>query len=335
MTGSAIYEGWVAHRRFGAVPHSFRYRVFMPLFDLDELPGVLDPIPLWSARRPAPARFREADHLPGGERAPGGARTRPRRRPVWAGGRGPRQAAGQPALPRRRVQPGLVSLPPWRGGGLDSVIAEVTNTPWRERTDYVLDAQRAASERHVIGTFQKRMHVSPFQPMEQTYEISVTRPDERFGVVIRNLERGRPVFVASMALRRHEITRGRMLRLLLGYPPMTIATLARIYANALRLKLRGARFHPHPEVRADEQAVRVSELARRRRGDHVAGGARLRDHDETAGRRRRQRPRGCRQQRLRAGGDRVGNRARRRPRPETHRISHFANDHVGRWVAIS
>ena len=67
MTGSAIYEGWVAHRRFGSVPHSFRYRVFMPLFDLDELPGVLDPIPLWSARRPAPARFREADHLRVGE----------------------------------------------------------------------------------------------------------------------------------------------------------------------------------------------------------------------------------------------------------------------------
>jgi hypothetical protein len=88
--------------------------------------------------------------------------------------------------------------------------------------------------------------------------------------VIRNLERGRPVFVASMALRRHKITRGRMLRLLLGYPPMTIATLARIYANALRLKLRGARFHPHPEVRADEQAVRVPELPGRRRGGHVA-----------------------------------------------------------------
>jgi hypothetical protein len=44
--------------------------------------------------------------------------------------------------------------------------------------------------------------------------------------VIWNPERRRPAFVASMALRRYEITRCRMLRRLLGYPPMTIATLA-------------------------------------------------------------------------------------------------------------
>ena len=29
---SAVYEGWVAHRRLGEVPHSFRYRVLLPLF---------------------------------------------------------------------------------------------------------------------------------------------------------------------------------------------------------------------------------------------------------------------------------------------------------------
>ena len=46
MTTSAVYEGWVAHRRAGVVPHSFGYRVFMPLFDLEELPGLLDAIPL-------------------------------------------------------------------------------------------------------------------------------------------------------------------------------------------------------------------------------------------------------------------------------------------------
>ncbi|MGZ8667605.1 MAG: DUF1365 family protein, partial [Solirubrobacterales bacterium] len=50
---SAIYEGWVSHRRHRPLDHGFRYRVFMPLLDLDELPEVLDPYPLWSARRPA------------------------------------------------------------------------------------------------------------------------------------------------------------------------------------------------------------------------------------------------------------------------------------------
>ena len=33
---SAVYEGWVSHRRRRPVEHQFRYRIFMPLFDLDE-----------------------------------------------------------------------------------------------------------------------------------------------------------------------------------------------------------------------------------------------------------------------------------------------------------
>ena len=175
MTGSAVYEGWVVHRRFGAVPHSFRYRVFMPLFDLDELPGVLDSIPLWSARRPAPARFCEADHLPGGEgplavRARDLVQARLGRRPG-----GPVRLLANPRYLGVGFNPVSFLFLHGDESRLDSVIAEVTNTPWRERTEYVLDAQRAASERHVMGTFRKGMHVSPFQPMEQTYEISVTR----------------------------------------------------------------------------------------------------------------------------------------------------------------
>lgn len=34
---SALYVGHVRHRRFSPVQHSFDYRIFMPLIDLDEL----------------------------------------------------------------------------------------------------------------------------------------------------------------------------------------------------------------------------------------------------------------------------------------------------------
>ena len=54
------------------------------------------------------------------------------------------------------------------------------------------------------------------------------------------------MFSATMGLRRRELTPARMTRLLLRYPPMTIATVARIYANAVRLKLKRAPLHPHP-----------------------------------------------------------------------------------------
>ena len=246
MTSSAVYEGRVTHRRAGVVPHNFGYRVFMPLFDLEELPGLLDAIPLWSARGPAPVRFRDGDYLPGdgdslAERARDLVHSRLGRRPA-----GPVHLLANPRYLGVGFNPVSFLFLHTLDNGLDSVIAEVTNTPWRERTAYVLDWDGHAGDDQITCRFEKDMHVSPFQSMEQTYEISVARPRRTLRVVIRNYEGDREVFVASMALRRSEVTPTRMLRLLLQYPPMTLATLARIYLNALRLKLRGATFHPHP-----------------------------------------------------------------------------------------
>ena len=71
------------------------------------------------------------------------------------------------------------------------MIAEVTNTPWGERRCYVLEAGADG----LRGEFAKRLHVSPFMPMEQTYEWSASEPGERLGVSIANRdERGRSVF---------------------------------------------------------------------------------------------------------------------------------------------
>jgi len=60
---SAIYEGTIRHRRFDPIEHSFRYPLFLMYLDLDELPEVLDRYPLFSARRPALARFRREDFM--------------------------------------------------------------------------------------------------------------------------------------------------------------------------------------------------------------------------------------------------------------------------------
>ena len=245
---SAVYEGWVIHRRRRPVEHEFRYRIFMPLFDLDELPELLDPFPLWSARRPAPAWFRRDDFLgdpstPIAEAARALTSERVGRRPT-----GPIRLLAHPRYLGVGFNP-VSFLFCHRGSGeLDSVIAEVTNTPWGDRHAYVLEPGdgRRKPTGPWVGTRQA-MHVSPFMGMDQRYEWWTTVPGERLRLGFRSREAGEVVFEATLSLRRREIDRRLMARLLLTYPPMTIATLTRIYLQALRLRIKGLPWYARPQ----------------------------------------------------------------------------------------
>ena len=114
-------------------------------------------------------------------------------------------------------------------GGLLAVVAEVTNTPWGERHSYVLDPSG--------GRIAKAMHVSPFQPMDQEYAWRLTEPGDRLVVHLENHAADGKAFDATLRLTRTERAPRRA---------QSMRTLARIYAQAARLKLKGARYHAHP-----------------------------------------------------------------------------------------
>ena len=60
---SCVYGGWVRHRRYEPIRHGLRLRLLLVLLDLDELPALFDGYRFASARGPALAQFRRADHL--------------------------------------------------------------------------------------------------------------------------------------------------------------------------------------------------------------------------------------------------------------------------------
>ena len=246
MTASAIYEGWVRHRRFEPVDHEFRYPLFLVYLDLAELPAVLDPYPLWSARRRAPARFRRADFL--------GDPARPLDDCVREAVEG--ETGERPAGPVRLLT-GLRylghSFNPVSfyycfdaGARAQAVLAEVQNIPWKERHAYVL--RRDGRVGPVLSQeIDKRFHVSPLMGMDQTYRFRVSEPGVTLSVHIESRPRGGGrTFDATLDLRRRELSRGLMARLLARYPAHSLQVVARIYAQALRLKLKGAHHFPHP-----------------------------------------------------------------------------------------
>jgi DUF1365 family protein len=153
---SAIYRGYVRHRRFTPHAHRFSYQVFMMYLDLDELDKVFAVSPFWSRKPWRPARFERSDFL------------------------------GDPAVPLKRAvqqrihdETGLWHEGPIRmlanlryfgfninpiscyycfdgQEALQFIVVEVTNTPWNERQSYVIqcdpmDATMALKRRDING----------------------------------------------------------------------------------------------------------------------------------------------------------------------------------------
>jgi DUF1365 family protein len=251
MSASAVYEGWIRHRRFEPIEHDFRYRIFLVYLDLDELPEALDPFPLWSARRPALARFRRADFM--GD--PGRPLAECARDAV--GEQTGRRPAGPVRLLANLRYFGHVFNPVafyycFDAGGeaVEAVVADVNNIPWGERHPYVM-ARGTRRGTVLKAELDKALHVSPLMGMDQTYALSATEPGAELVVHIESRPKGgeEKAFDATLSMRRRKLDGPLLARMLLRYPAMSLQVVAKIYAQALRLKLKGARYAPHPEGR--------------------------------------------------------------------------------------
>jgi DUF1365 family protein len=230
------------------VIHAFRYRMFMLYLDLAELPGLFERHWLWSARRRALARFRREDHfgdpaLPLDESI----------RTLVA-----RETGQRPAGPIRLLTHlryfGHVFNPvsfyycfDKDDSRVETIVAEVNNTPWGEQHCYVLP-QRMNAGRNGHGRYfpEKVMHVSPFMEMDVAYDWRFNAPAENLTVHMENSREGRKIFDATLVLSREEISSGSLARALAAYPLMTMKVVAAIHWQALKLWLKGAPVHDHP-----------------------------------------------------------------------------------------
>jgi DUF1365 family protein len=251
-TASCLYEGVVRHRRTGSVRDEFRYPLFMTYLDLDELPHLFDGRLLWSARRPAVAWFRRSDYL-GDPTAPLGAAVRALvRQRTGVRVNGPIRLLTHLRYLGYCFNPvSFYYCYEASGERVVAVVADVTNTPWGERHAYVMPGARRedrGSAAVMRAQLSKRLHVSPLMAMDHVYDWSISEPSEQLSVHIESRRSdGESVFDATLSLRRRAITPRALRRVLVRYPFITARITTRIYAQALRLKLRGASYFPHPE----------------------------------------------------------------------------------------
>jgi uncharacterized protein len=259
---SALYIGHTRHRRYAPNAHAFRFPLFMMYLDLTELDRVFARRWFWSIDKRNLAQFRRSDFL--GD--PGTPLDQAVRDCVAA------QTGTRPLGPIRMLAHlryfGHCFNPVAfyycfgsDGSTLETIVAEITNTPWKDRHAYVLPVDAAETHGSALAwRFDKRFHVSPFLPMQCRYhwrfqppgeDLRVHMDVERAAVERNNVEQGTQSadFDATLLLKRQPLTGWTLAKALLRYPLMTLQVVLAIHWQAFFIWCKHNPVYDHPAIR--------------------------------------------------------------------------------------
>jgi cyclopropane-fatty-acyl-phospholipid synthase len=243
------------HHRVKPADHVFRYPVCFYVLDLDELPRLDRRLALFGYNRPNLLSLRDSDHI--------GDAARPIKENLraWLAGRGVDIGDGRILMLTNLRTFGYVFNPVsfyWcyrEDGSFACAVAEVSNT-FGERRPYLLnDENLVANGKSRTWRQGKELHVSPFFPMNQTYEFVLTEPGERVSARVDLFENGERVFLATQTGTRRELTNGALARALLRYPLMSQQVIGLIHLEALRLWRKRVPFHRKPRFDPDRGSL--------------------------------------------------------------------------------
>ncbi|HEY3645811.1 MAG TPA: DUF1365 domain-containing protein [Gammaproteobacteria bacterium] len=244
---SQLYIGTVMHRRQDRHAYRFTYTVFSLLLDLDELPRLGTQPRFFSHNRFNLFSLADRDHGPRD-----GTALKP-----WAerylllhgidleGGR--IRLFCFPRLLGYVFNPLSVWYCEHRDGGLRAVICEVRNT-FGEMHHYLLTApDKGPMDWSTEYRTPKVFHVSPFIGPDMEYRFRLQEPGKWLRFHIDERHEGHEAYKASISAMQAPLTDGRLLMAALQIPLLPFKVMAAIHWHALKLWLKGAKFHRMPE----------------------------------------------------------------------------------------
>ena len=242
MPGATLYAGRIAHVRHSPFRYRFDYRLWMLCIDLDCIDAVAAGSKVFAHNRFGLTAINDKDN---------GFRDGSKLR-AYAEAALAREGLGQfgakilfmatPSVLGYAFNPISFYFCYDVAGRLGAILHQVKNT-FGDQIGYLMPV---ALEGSVIRqAVQKRMHVSPFFDMEGGYRFALTPPAKKFTV---SIQYGAEVkrLTATMQLQSRPFSDRALLRLLLQMPLTPMKVMAAIHWQALKLFLRGARFHAAP-----------------------------------------------------------------------------------------
>lgn len=255
-------EGSIRHRRKAPVNHEFSYHTGMLALDLREWDSITAISPLFSLEGFNWLSLKRADYL---EPDNGGLLAAVSDRVEQATGWRPDGAVQLITHPRYF---GYVFNPvsfyfcydqgdlPAEGAVPRVILAQITNTPWKERHTYCLEPQRqqpakasgsGSGWRSERFEFSKRFHVSPFNPMNQHYRWTFSFRGPELRIHMNVLQDDEKQFDATLVVQRTTLDRKTLHKSLRQFPLEAFKVTSGIYWHALKLKLKGVPFFTHPD----------------------------------------------------------------------------------------
>lgn len=243
---SKIGVGLVTHNRLTPKKHAFRYKVFQPLLDLDEMPRLFKPRWFWSYERRNIANFRRRDHVGDANEALKTTIQNAVHEQLQLALTGRVEMLANVRYFGLGFNPICLYFCYDSDDKLQACVAEVSNTPWGEKVCYAMPVDGQGPTYSWTHSNQKGLHVSPFMPMDMEYRWHITLNEELVNVVIENWRENRQAFVATMSLKFRPATGRALNRTLLRFPFMTLKVLIAIYWQAVKLVVKGLKVYDHP-----------------------------------------------------------------------------------------
>jgi DUF1365 family protein len=241
---ASLYAGRVTHLRHMPFRHRFGYRIWMLAIDLDAIDEVAASSRIFAHNRFALVSLADRDH-------------------GFRDGRDLRSFA-EDALARENLlefasRIVFITMPRLLGyafnpisfyycynaqGRLGAVLHQVKNT-FGDQIGYLMPV--ADAKGLIRQAAPKRMHVSPFFDMQGGYRFGLTAPGDRLTVSIHYGTQDQKRMTATMQLSARPFNDKSLLRLLAEMPAAPFKVIVAIHWQALRLWLRGAKFHAVPK----------------------------------------------------------------------------------------
>lgn len=276
---SAIYTGFIRHRRFEPVDNNFNYPIFMMYLDLDEVAELFSSKWYCSFDRFNLVSFKRKDYY------------NPEENNL-------KQSVIQRVCAyykEHQVEPPCIEFVRMLGhvrylgfnfnpvvfyycfnkkNQLTAILSEITNTPWGERHAYVhpIDGHKQFEQGDMDVThyknnsdnhkfkfeFKKKFHVSPFNPMNMDYRWVFSEPKMDLHVhmdnFIQNIE-GNKHFDATLVLKKQSFMK-KLSSILIQQPFITVKVMWGIYWQAFKLWVKRSPFYDHPSEKVKTKSIK-------------------------------------------------------------------------------